>query len=311
MSSASDPYAALPGELTALPRWVCWSWAERGGKRTKVPMQARRPGVEASSTNAATWSDFASAVGAAGTVPCYAGIGFVFAEGDDIAGVDLDGCFAADGALEPWAAEILALLAGTYCERSPSGHGLHLFVRAVLPPTGRRRGPVEMYEAGRYFTVTGNRYGDAPSIVAPLQAALEAVHERFLARAGDSGRDAATLRLASEAAPVRAVAPLTEDDAELARRMFASQAGARIAALVRGDLTAYDGDRSAADLALANHLVYWCDGDLARADRLFRASALYRAKWDERRGAATYGQLTLAAALDAWQRRAPLRRTVA
>jgi hypothetical protein len=43
-------------------------------------------------------------------------------------------------------------------------------------------------------------------------------------------------------------------------------------------------------------LLYWTDGDVRRADRLFRSSGLMRAKWDESRGPVTYGQRTLATA---------------
>jgi hypothetical protein len=64
-----------------------------------------------------------------------------------------------------------------------------------------------------------------------------------------------------------------------------------------GDLLAYGGDDSAADLALCNLLAFWSGGDRERMDRLFRRSALMRTKWDERRGSSTYGDLTIEKAL--------------
>ncbi|MDR1014933.1 MAG: hypothetical protein LBL86_08175 [Coriobacteriales bacterium] len=56
------------------------------------------------------------------------------------------------------------------------------------------------------------------------------------------------------------------------------------------------GSQSEADLALVTRLLYWSGGDMMQADRLFRTSGLMRPKWDERHGAATYGQMTLDAA---------------
>jgi putative DNA primase/helicase len=46
-------------------------------------------------------------------------------------------------------------------------------------------------------------------------------------------------------------------------------------------------------------LTFWTNGDRNWIDRLYRRSALMRAKWDERHAAdgATYGEMTIAKAL--------------
>jgi putative DNA primase/helicase len=49
---------------------------------------------------------------------------------------------------------------------------------------------------------------------------------------------------------------------------------------VRGDLSDYGDDHSRADQALVNILLYWCEGDLAQVDRLFRQTGLMRDKWN-------------------------------
>lgn len=93
-------------------------------------------------------------------------------------------------------------------------------------------------------------------------------------------------------------------DEELVRRASRAKGGERFVALWSGDTSAYqytnaDGTtnegRNEADLALAGRLVFWTGGDLARADRLFRASGLMREKWDEVHYATgeTYGEHTL------------------
>jgi len=94
--------------------------------------------------------------------------------------------------------------------------------------------------------------------------------------------------------------PLRLDDAAVLARARAASNGAKFSALYdRGDLGGHGGDHSAADLALANHLVYWTDGDADQVDRLFRGSALFRDKWDEIHYAdgRTHGRGTIVTAL--------------
>jgi len=43
----------------------------------------------------------------------------------------------------------------SYTEKSPSGTGIHIFIKAKLPPGGRKKGDFECYESGRYLTMTG------------------------------------------------------------------------------------------------------------------------------------------------------------
>lgn len=75
--------------------------------------------------------------------------------------------------------------------------------------------------------------------------------------------------------------------------MLVSRNGAAIRALLDGDASAQGGDHSSADMALCNHLAFWCAGDEARMDRIFRASGLMRDKWDSGRGGTTYGRQTI------------------
>ena len=67
--------------------------------------------------------------------------------------------------------------------------------------------------------------------------------------------------------------------------------------LFSGDMSAYNDDHSAADLALCGHMV---SEGLApdQVDIVFRASGLYRGKWDEMRGPITYGHRTISKAFE-------------
>jgi len=48
----------------------------------------------------------------------------------------------------------------------------------------------------------------------------------------------------------------------------------------QGDISEYNGDESAADLALCSILAWYCQGDFNEINRYFRQSALYRDKWE-------------------------------
>lgn len=86
----------------------------------------------------------------------------------------------------------------------------------------------------------------------------------------------------------------TGDDTELLQRARNAKNGARFVALFdRGDLHGYK-SQSEADAALCAMLAFWTGGNVARVERLFRLSALFRDKWNERHAAdgRTYGQVT-------------------
>jgi primase-polymerase (primpol)-like protein len=134
----------IPAEMRAARRWVV--------HRAKVPFNPIT-GRHASSTDPATWGNYAQAYAALATGR-YDGLGFVL--GDGIAGVDLDKCRNPQtGAIEPWALAIIERL-DSYTEVSPSGCGVHIFCRVDPAWTcGRKSGGIQIYTRSRYFTVTG------------------------------------------------------------------------------------------------------------------------------------------------------------
>src|SRR5262249_19789097 len=86
------------------------------------------------------------------------------------------------------------------------------------------------------------------------------------------------------------------DDAALIEKAKAAKNGEKFKKLWSGDWSGYP-SQSEAELALAGLLAFWCAGDAARIDKLFRASGLMPPKWDERRGSTTYGGGTVATAV--------------
>jgi primase-polymerase (primpol)-like protein len=149
----------VPDELRARRQWVLWKLKRRKDRSIgevrwdKVPYTA--DGAPASHSDLMTWSSFeetTEALHAEGSG--FRGVGFVFSSADPYSGIDLDRCRDPEsGELEEWAARILAKLGG-YAEVSPSGHGVHVIVRAEIPRSVKKSW-IEVYSERRFFTMTG------------------------------------------------------------------------------------------------------------------------------------------------------------
>lgn len=279
----------ISADLKNLDQWLLWRYewqpaANKGkGKWTKVPYQAKNPHALASSTNAATWSPFEKAKVAylAGDAD---GVGFVLTESDPFVGVDLDKVLSPNAELSQEIAKIVSAL-DSYVEVSPSGVGIRIFVKASLVNLhGRKKGDIEIYDNGRYLTVTGDVYGLVKA-VQDRQKEVEAFHHLVW-----PPRPSASLR--------QPVVPTDADDETVLERAQSNKTGAGFQKLWQGDFSAYP-SQSEADLALCSYLRFET-GDALRVDALFRKSGLYREKWNEVHygDGTTYGQQTVETAMN-------------
>jgi hypothetical protein len=271
-------HASIPAELKAIDQWVVWRKAERKGKLTKVPFQARKPHSEASTTDAKTWATFQDAIDAyEDTDDDLDGIGFVFAPDDGLAGVDLDNCLI-DGEPVDWAVDILRRLPG-YAEISPSGNGIKLFVRAEVPDGKGRKlqklghdqlGAIEVYDRGRYFTVTGRVLDVVHDRVEDAQAELSALHAEWFPPP-----------LAEDEKPRQAPqTPVHLDDRRIFDKAQQARNGHKFSQLWAGRLDGYP-SKSEADLALCSAISFYTQ-DAAQVERLFNQSGLVSEKWSQR-----------------------------
>lgn len=279
----------IPDRLQHERRWVGWTleWREggrEGGLWTKVPYQPN--GRHAKSNDPSTWATFEE-VAKAYERGGFDGIGFML--GDGFIGVDFDDVRDPDTRKFTKTAAAIGRRLGTYAEVSPSGTGAKLIGRGVWHADWHRKplpdgGEIEVYDSGRYFTITGCRIGGVAE-VADIQTALDELAAQF----GD--------KPAPEEPPGGdALAPPPDDDDELICRAMGAKNCEKFAHLWHGHKSGYPSE-SEADLALCGMLAFWTGGDANRIDRLFRKSKLVRAKWDETRGDRTYGQRTVAKAL--------------
>jgi putative DNA primase/helicase len=244
--------------------------------------QNPRTGHNAKSDDAATWGTFEATLAC-----CHArqmdGIGFVFSALDALAGIDLDTCRdPITGSLDSWALAIVADV-HSYSEISPSGTGVKIFLRGQIPPGGNRTGGIEMYDHGRYFTVTGHHLPGTPPTIEERQEAIDTLHRHLFAKPSTT--------TAHHCLQPNVTTGVVSDDEVLARAM-AARNGAHFARLWSGDTSEYP-THSEADLALCRLLAFWTHPDPERIDALFRRSGLYREKWER----ADYRERTIRLAL--------------
>jgi primase-polymerase (primpol)-like protein len=163
--------------LKDLRQFVNWRYEERDSKLTKVPL-CPHTGKLAAVDRPRTWGTYREAVQAA-KEHGYDGVGFVFTEEDRYAGIDLDKCRdPKTGEIEEWARELIEHL-DSYTELSPSGSGVHVLLKAKLPLGGRHQGHIEMYDSGRFFTVTGKCLPGTPKRIEECQVEVEILHGKL------------------------------------------------------------------------------------------------------------------------------------
>jgi primase-polymerase (primpol)-like protein len=277
-------FAMIPEPLRRLRQWVAFTTKPKAnGKFDKIPHNPIT-GRRASTTNPKTWGTFTQAVDRY-TAGGFAGIGFVFTKDDPYFGLDLDDVIDEHGAIAPDALAMLDQL-DTYTEITPSGRGVHAIGEGELPPGRRKRGNVEMYDRGRFFTMTAEILPGHTEIRS-ANGTLTALHRQIFGE-----------QKPKETTP-RVQPALSLEDAEVLDRARNGANGSRFGALYdRGDWQGQGYEsQSAADLALCNDLRFWTGADPHQMDRLFRQSGLYRPKWDQMRGELTYGQRTITLAL--------------
>lgn len=277
-------YELIPEELRAIPKWICWRGEydpKHPEKPKKIPINPHTGG-KASSTDPTTWTTFEHAVQMGKK---YSGIGFVF-DGTGYFGIDID----------KQKDDLDAFLAGdennligefvrtmqSYTERSQSGTGIHILCKGHLPEGRRRNGDIEMYETGRFFVCTGDMCAEYAEVTDGTEA-VKTLHAKYV-------------QPEQTAEPVRHTGqmpiPANLSIDEVVDKAMRSRSGDKFKALMQGDISGYK-SQSEADMALCNILAFWCGGDTAMMDTIYRKSGLMRPKWDRRQCGSTYGAITL------------------
>jgi len=270
----------IPKKLRGCPHWVCYRLEEREKpKPDKIPYDPKT-GKRASSIDPKTWGTYEQVIDKLSkSNGHYNGIGFVFTKGAGFCGIDIDSCIK-DGETLPWAKEIIDRL-NSFTEISPSGDGLHILIMGNKPGKNCRKGQIEIYDQGRFFTITGNIVpGPSPNIE-NRQAELNRLYDKVFSKP-----------------TIKPEWPnISLSDQEIINKILSSKQGSEFKKLWEGDHSGFP-SHSEADLSLCSILAFWAAKDHDKIDALFRQSGLCRDKWGKQRGEQTYGDLTISRAIE-------------
>lgn len=268
----------IPQAMKEQSNWCLWKLEERDGRTTKVPYTINGRGAKSNDPN--TWASFHDALHAFANSSEYNGLGFFLKK--PLVGLDID--HVSDQNPDK-INKILNIVKNTYVEVSQSGNGYHAIFRGFKPEnTPNKKNGFEMYDHERFFALTadlktlpqvGMIDGEAMKHLIDLTVGFK--KETQVEPAVGTGND------------------LSND--EIINRILTSSQANQFKQLYTGNISGYESP-SNADLALCNILAYWTNHDVQKIDSTFRQSKLYRSKWDSKRGATTYGEMTIQKAVD-------------
>lgn len=183
---------------------------------------------------------------------------------DNICCIDLDHCIDDEGKFSELAQEVVRKAGGTYCEKSVSGKGLHLFgkTEGMDLRAFSKDGDLEFYQKNHFIAMTGNILGEKTLLnfdTSPVREVLE--------RKCDKRKEISGFGLGIEGLS-------NMSDIEVVERACNSKHGEIFKALYEGE--DLQNNHSNSDMALMNRLAFWCNGDKEQMLRIFATSGLYR-----------------------------------
>lgn len=255
----------VPAEMLKKPNWVVVRTRENNdtGRLDKFLINPHTDKF-AESDNPETWADFDTACNYAkenGGV-CLA---YALEWDNDIACIDLDGCMQENGDFSEIAEQTFNAAKGSYCERSVSGKGLHIFGKTKVSDlrSFSKDKTMEYYQGGHFIALTGDYYGsselksfDTPEMQSILTSKLEKRTEWKHTGEGIEGLS-------------------SMDDREMLEKAFAAKNGDTVKRLYNGEDVR--GNHSNSDMSLMNYLAFWSNHDIDQMLRVFSSSGLYRA----------------------------------
>ena len=196
--SSGPDLSNVPAELRSYKNFVGWKYEELKKKDetvkiSKVPYVVGDHGRHASSTNPATWTTYAEASEHACN---FNGIGFSVHE-TPFCGFDFDHCRNKQtGEIQERFRRYIQKL-NSYTEVTPSGEGVRVWVIGTLSVAARNEfrftdeSSVEIYDSGRYFTLTGNHLEGTPVDIRVVD--IRAIHLEITAdlKQDEAGEDEA------------------------------------------------------------------------------------------------------------------------
>lgn len=257
--------------------WVNYRFKQLpDGKQTKIPYDANTNRM-ASTTDPETWADYENAIQASER------IGIIFSPLKKLTGIDIDHCVNKETKeIEHPDKEVIENFiqeANTYCEISPSGTGIHLYIATTEPLIleANRKTPFEIYNSGRYFTVTQEPFTlNNTEYNKDIRELTTHEATKLLETIGYPWKQI----VISDKSEIKISSPITFTDQELIQKMFNSKNGINIQACYNNvTLKGVSED----DMALCSHLAFWTGKNYDQMERIWLSSPLgQRAKTRDR-----------------------------
>ncbi|EJE57383.1 TPA: phage/plasmid primase, P4 family [Staphylococcus aureus] len=272
----------IPQELKLVPNWVLWraEWNEKQQNYGKVPYSIN--GYRASTTNEKTWCDFESVSIEYAVDEQYNGIGFVLSDDNNFVCLDIDNVIDEKGQINSELA--LKMMQFTYCEKSPSGTGLHCFFKGKLPDNRKKKRTdldIELYDSARFMTVTGCAIGQ--NNICDDQEILNNLVEDYFKEnlsVNDVAREESNTNMQSS-------------DEDIINVMMKSKQKDKIKDLLQGTYESYFESSSEAVQSLLHYLAFYTGKNKQQMERIFLNYNNLTDKWESKRGNTTWGQLEL------------------
>ncbi|MCJ0951533.1 DUF927 domain-containing protein [Mammaliicoccus sciuri] len=276
---------SVPTEMAHLEQWVLWKAEKIKDKDEygKVPYQLIE--IPASSTNPSSWSSFDKTIQ---KLDDYDGVGFVLTKEDDYICLDLDDIHIDKETYKPLTDIAKEVMQKTWWEVSPSGTGIHAYFKGTLPDEVKRKNKsehLELYSHSRFMTFTGVN-DDVYREVSCDQTYIDSLVERYFKH-----------EVITNDTINYDITPANLEDNEVIQLMAKSKNADKLSKLMSGGWREIFESQSEADLSLLNALAFYTQKNIVQMDRIFRDSDLMRPKWDELRGAKTYGQISIEKAI--------------
>lgn len=245
----------IPRAMAGFSQWLCFKLVDRGGERMGKPPVSPKTGEICAKNDESNFVSLNEALEGCETYDLD-GVGFVF-RGDFIA-IDLDDCFDDDGSLNDIAQDVFDHFAPTYVEYSPSGNGLHIFVRGTKPNDRTKDSSlgIEVYSGYNFVTVTGDRIDGTGHDVLEMQDAVDWLFDTYLPDTTVTARGDIIVDHGDRTADEWFNHGMSKD--------------AKLADLYNE--TEHGGDESGHDMALLMKLAYWLNRDVDAVNAAFMNS---------------------------------------
>lgn len=294
MDNLIKNYENIPDNLKKEKRWCLYKIIQRDGKNTKLPlMPSAKP---AKSNDKMTWHSYEDCIAALNR-NIGEGLGFFLGEG--YIGIDIDKvsddimAYSLDYRASSMTADFLREIS-TYAELSPSKTGLHFIGKGKVPGERKRHKNLEIYDEGRFFTVTGNVIKDKNrSRIKPIEQELLPLYQKYMPTVGNQSEDKEKRnekekKSIKENPFVQRYRKSSNDVLELLfEKGYFSYTGEDLRRIYYGNYESYFNSRSETDFFMLKRLIYYTS-DINEAVSLIENSGLKREKWYKRRGNTNY-----------------------